>query len=116
MRTGHEKNPPPTTPTPWPINALLVFLAVAIITLVTRFQPLPLRHSPASRAFENRISISIRHQHSSSKIMAASYQDYLEDDYRAFLFAVHPKYGMLLLHCTRKKNKPPHFQAPGGHM
>jgi len=48
--------------------------------------------------------------------MAVRYQDYVKADYRAFLFATHPTYGMLLLHCTRKKKKPPHFQAPGGHI
>ncbi|GAX24551.1 hypothetical protein FisN_4Hh070 [Fistulifera solaris] len=37
-------------------------------------------------------------------------------DYRAFLIAVHEKHGMLLLHCTRKKNKGPHWQLPGGHV
>lgn len=48
--------------------------------------------------------------------MATNYKDYINEDYRAFLFATHPAYGMLLLHCTRKKKKPPHFQAPGGHV
>jgi len=48
--------------------------------------------------------------------MAVSSQNNTENDYRAFLFATHPTYGMLLLHCTRKKKKPPHFQAPGGHV
>lgn len=42
--------------------------------------------------------------------------DYTTDDYRAFLFAQHPIHGLLLLYCSRKKNKPPHFQAPGGHV
>ena len=37
-------------------------------------------------------------------------------DYRGFLFVVHPKHGLLLLHCTRKKRKPPHWQVPGGHI
>ena len=50
---------------------------------------------------------------SSSGIMAA---EFLKDDYRAFIFATHPLYGILLLRCTRKKNKGSHFQAPGGHI
>ncbi|KAL7526151.1 hypothetical protein ACHAWF_001650 [Thalassiosira exigua] len=56
------------------------------------------------------------HRTSSSKIMSKGYQDYIKDDYRGFIFATHPVYGMLLLHCTRKKKKGPHFQAPGGHV
>jgi hypothetical protein len=43
-------------------------------------------------------------------------EKYIEDDYRAFIFATHPLYGILLLHCTRKKKKGSHFQAPGGHI
>ncbi len=43
-------------------------------------------------------------------------QDYSNDDYRAFLFAQHPVHGLLLLYCSRKKKKSPHFQAPGGHV
>lgn len=49
-------------------------------------------------------------------MISGLYQDYMKDDYRAFVFATHPKYGFLLLYCDRKKNKPPHFQAPGGHV
>lgn len=37
-------------------------------------------------------------------------------DYRGFVFAIHPDHGTLLLHCTRKKKKPHHFQLPGGHI
>ena len=37
-------------------------------------------------------------------------------DYRAFLVTVHEKHGILLLHCTRKKSKGPHWQLPGGHV
>ena len=43
-------------------------------------------------------------------------ETYIKDDYRAFIFATHPLYGILLLHCTRKKKKGSHFQAPGGHI
>jgi 8-oxo-dGTP pyrophosphatase MutT (NUDIX family) len=38
------------------------------------------------------------------------------EDFRAFLFAQHAEHGFLLLHCTRKKKKPNHFQLPGGHV
>jgi 8-oxo-dGTP pyrophosphatase MutT (NUDIX family) len=37
-------------------------------------------------------------------------------DYRAFGLLIHKKYGAILLYCTRKKKKPPHFQLPGGHV
>lgn len=37
-------------------------------------------------------------------------------DYRAFIFAVHPSHGVLLLYCTRKVKKGPHHQVPGGHV
>lgn len=37
-------------------------------------------------------------------------------DYRAFVFVIHQKYGMVLLHCTKKPSKGPHFQLPGGHI
>lgn len=40
----------------------------------------------------------------------------LTTDYRGFLFVVHETHGLMLLHCTRKKNKGPHFQLPGGHI
>jgi hypothetical protein len=43
-------------------------------------------------------------------------EKYVKDDYRAFVFAIHPLHGILLLRCTRKKKKGSHFQAPGGHI
>ena len=39
-----------------------------------------------------------------------------DTDYRAFCIVLHPKHGVLLLHCTRKKNNQPHYQLPGGHI
>ena len=42
--------------------------------------------------------------------------DYKNVDYRGFVFVVHKSYGLILLHCTRKKKKGPHFQLPGGHI
>jgi len=53
---------------------------------------------------------------SSGSMAVRSYDDYINEDYKAFIFATHPEHGILLLHCTRKKKKPPHFQVPGGHV
>lgn len=41
---------------------------------------------------------------------------YKNIDYRGFVFVIHNQYGMLLLHCTRKPKKGPHYQLPGGHI
>ena len=37
-------------------------------------------------------------------------------DYKAFCLLIHQDVGAVLLHCTRKKKKPPHYQLPGGHV
>ena len=37
-------------------------------------------------------------------------------DFKGFCMIVHPIHGLLLLHCTRKKDKGPHYQLPGGHV
>ncbi len=42
--------------------------------------------------------------------------DFSKKDYRAFCLLIHRKHGALLLHCTRKKKKPPHYQLPGGQI
>lgn len=42
--------------------------------------------------------------------------EYKKHDYRGFIFVVHAKYGLMLLYCSRKKSKPPHYQLPGGHI
>ncbi len=42
--------------------------------------------------------------------------NFSKTDYRAFLFVFHEDFGLLLLHCTRKRKKGPHFQIPGGHV
>jgi len=57
-----------------------------------------------------------QHYKNTTIIMSDLDHDYTTDDYRAFLFGQHPIHGLLLLYCSRKKNKPPHFQAPGGHV
>ena len=55
----------------------------------------------------------IKHQ---IMMTTTSYEEYVKKDYRAFLFAIHPAHGMLLLYCTCKKKKGPHYQCPGGHV
>ena len=42
--------------------------------------------------------------------------DFKGVDYRSFIFVVHEQHGLMLLHCTRKPKKGPHFQLPGGHI
>lgn len=42
--------------------------------------------------------------------------DYKKTDYKGFLFVVHDDHGLMLLRCTRKKSKGPHWQVPGGHV
>lgn len=42
--------------------------------------------------------------------------DYKNIDYRGFVFLVHEVHGLVLLHCTRKAKKGPHYQLPGGHV
>jgi hypothetical protein len=49
----------------------------------------------------------------SSKVLVA---DYRTTAYRGFVFARHDEYGLLLLNCTRKKNKGSHWQVPGGRI
>ena len=42
--------------------------------------------------------------------------DFAQNDYRAFCLLVHRQHGAIMLQCTRKKKKPPHYQLPGGHV
>jgi len=42
--------------------------------------------------------------------------NYFGSDYRGFAFVVHNEHGLLLLFCSRKKNKSPHYQLAGGHI
>ena len=37
-------------------------------------------------------------------------------DYRSFCLLIHRRQGGVILHCSRKKQKPPHYQLPGGHV
>ena len=89
------------------------FALVIIIILFTFRSPLLRRSSLVGIPEANN---HILHQQSSSSVVMSNLEEYVKEDYRAFLFAVHPDHGMLLLHCTRKKKKPPHFQCPGGHV
>ena len=97
---------------------IYLFIACTAATLTAYLQHLHLRSPPFAN---NRI----RFEHSSpsagtdsiiptssSATMSFSYHD----DYKAFVFAQHPTHGLLLLYCTRKKKKPNHFQAQGGHV
>ena len=42
--------------------------------------------------------------------------DFKSDDYRGFCLCIHSTFGLMMLHCTRKKNKGPHYQLAGGHV
>ena len=42
--------------------------------------------------------------------------DHRTIDYRGFIFVVHESHGLLLLDCTRKPKKGPHYQLPGAHI
>jgi hypothetical protein len=42
--------------------------------------------------------------------------DYKKDDYRGFCLCIHKEHGLLMLYCTRKLNKGPHYQLAGGHV
>ena len=103
------------------LRTAIISIAVTALTLVVHFQhfsrvsllvPVNNRiiHSSSAASAGN---IAAQPPTSSLGIMAT---EFLKDDYRAFIFATHPLYGILLLRCTRKKNKGPHFQAPGGHI
>eukprot|EP00984_Skeletonema_dohrnii_P010215 scaffold3992_cov141-Skeletonema_dohrnii-CCMP3373.AAC.2 len=69
-------------------------------------------HSSSS----TQIIITTQQHNNNPTNMSDLNHDYTNDDYRAFLFGQHPIHGLLLLYCSRKKKKPPHFQAPGGHV
>jgi hypothetical protein len=103
------------------LRTAIISIAITALTFAVHFQyfsRLPLlvpvnnriKYSSSAASAD---SIAAQPNSSSSGIMTA---EFLKDDYRAFIFATHPLYGILLLRCTRKKNKGPHFQAPGGHI
>ena len=103
------------------LRTAIISIAVTALTLAVHFQHLSrlrllvpvsnrIIHSSSAASAGN---VAPQPPSSSSGNMA---EEFLKDDYRAFIFATHPLYGILLLRCTRKKNKGPHFQAPGGHI
>jgi 8-oxo-dGTP pyrophosphatase MutT (NUDIX family) len=53
---------------------------------------------------------------STDELVSKVLVDFKTHDYRGFIFVVHATYGLMLLRCTRKKNKPLHWQLPGGHV
>jgi hypothetical protein len=103
------------------LRTAIIYAGITALTLTVHFQYF--RRSSSQSPVNNRIinsssaasagNITERPPSSSSGIMTS---EFLKEDYRAFIFATHPLHGILLLHCTRKKNKGPHFQAPGGHI
>jgi len=42
--------------------------------------------------------------------------DFKDTDYRSFIFVIHEDFGLMMLYCTHKRQKGPHFQLPGGHV
>lgn len=60
--------------------------------------------------------LEISQQHSLTFDDSRSRIDFSKNDYRAFCLLIHRKQGAVLLYCTRKKRKPPHYQLPGGHV
>ena len=63
---------------------------------------------------EQEVEEQVAGDNNNTRIMTM--MDLMQADYRGFLFCVHAEHGYLLLHCTRKKKKPSHFQLPGGHI
>mmetsp|Transcript_2226 Transcript_2226/g.4795 ORF Transcript_2226/g.4795 Transcript_2226/m.4795 type:complete len:294 (+) Transcript_2226:36-917(+) len=106
-----------TIPTPNYKRSTAFFASIAI-TIITFFiirSHLVYPSQLSSSAYPVTPGI-IYQQSSSGPIMVARFEDYIKEDYRAFIFALHQTHGMLLLYCSRKKKKSPHFQAPGGHV
>ena len=67
-----------------------------------------------AQKFEN--AMTNKFNRNGSRMLKAITDFFANSDFRAFVFVTHEKFGMLLLHCTKKKNKGPHFQLPGGHI
>ena len=68
---------------------------------------------PLSNSLDHPIKISQKHTLTFDSQVRC---DFSKNDYRAFCLLIHKELGAVLLHCTRKKRKPPHFQLPGGHI
>ena len=102
------------------ITLPIAFLISAFYTLATRRAAYlvstidnDIKYDQSSQPQHSNYNTNIQNNHLK---MGDIDHDYTNDDYRAFLFAQHPVHGLLLLYCSRKKKKSPHFQAPGGHV
>ena len=69
---------------------------------------------PIPSTFDRLLDYSTRHV--VSFVKDSPLIDFAQNDYRAFCLLVHRQHGAIMLHCTRKKKKPPHYQLPGGHV
>jgi hypothetical protein len=49
-------------------------------------------------------------------VQARASLDFSGKDYRGFIFVIHEDFGLMMLYCTHKRKKGPHFQLPGGHV
>ena len=73
----------------------------------------PSPSNPTAARLDYPLEISQQH---SLTFDSQTHIDVSKKDYRAFCLLIHRKQGAVLLHCTRKKRKPPHYQLPGGHV
>ena len=74
-----------------------------------------LKTTDTPRAVRLVLPLEISHRYSLMFDSQVRY-DFSKRDFRAFCLLIHRKHGGLLLHCTRKKKKPPHYQLPGGNI
>jgi 8-oxo-dGTP pyrophosphatase MutT (NUDIX family) len=68
-------------------------------------------HNTLAAAHSEETSQSTRSSRHLGKVLVDT-----STEYRAFLFAVHPQHGFLLLKCRDKKNKGSYWEIPGGHL
>lgn len=86
-------------------------------TIITEREEITSTLAVASDASFQTILKNAKHQSDLLFLQETSNDDIAaKHDYRGFVICLHDTYGLLLLHCTRKKNKPPHYQLPGGHV
>lgn len=92
--------------------ASLVLAAASYIFSVDRFTVTKFKWHQAIKQ-RNSTSTTIMTTKTGSNNVLVNYK---KNDYRGFLMVQHDEYGLMMLRCTRKKNKPPHWQLPGGHI
>ena len=80
---------------------------------VPRAQPLPPKSVPVATQVPTIMASTEQQEDHDDDVTNL---DFAKADYRGFVMAIHPEHGYMLLHCTRKKKKPNHFQLPGGHV